>query len=413
MRFFAIAVLFSITSAAFAEDALTLKQAVERALASHPEIVAAGNRVEARQGLRTQAAKTYNPSFNFQWENLRAWQQPGYRPVQDSDIYGYIEQQWELFGKRGRRAELANAQLRVAELERALARRDVALRVKRAYWHALAAERRVALLDENLANFDKIVEYNANRVREGAVAEADLIRVRLERERLALERNDAVLAATRSRLMLQLAMGEERFTPVKLTEPLPDALHEPNFRLDASGALAQRVEVKIREAAIEESTAGVRLARANAKPDLTWNAGYKRAGPFDTVQVGARIPLMLRDRNEGNIAAANAEERYATTLLRATQQAVLAEAEAALESYLTYRRQLRQVLPVLREQALQTASIAEAAYREGGADLLRLLDAQRVRIEAQQVYVEARVNYELAIVDLEQALGVPQEEGRP
>lgn len=413
MRFFAIAVLFSITSAAFAEDVLTLKQAVERALASHPEIAASGNRVEARQGLRTQAAKTYNPSFNFQWENLRAWQQPGYRPVQDSDIYGYIEQQWELFGKRGRRTQLADAQLRVAELEQTLARRHVALRVKQAYWHALAAERCVALLDENLANFDKIVEYNANRVREGAMAEADLIRVRLERERLALERNDAVLAATRSRLLLQLAMGEESFAPVKLTEPLPDALHEPDFALDASSALIQRTEVKIREAAIEESVAAVRLARANAKPDLTWNAGYKRAGPFDTVQVGARIPLMVRDRNEGNIAAASAGERYAASLLRVTQQAVLAEAKAALESYVTYRRQLLQTLPLLREQALETASIAEAAYREGGADLMRLLDAQRVRIEAQQVYMKARVNYELAIVELEQALGVPREEGRP
>ncbi|MCC7340126.1 MAG: TolC family protein, partial [Bryobacterales bacterium] len=70
-------------------------------------------------------------------------------------------------------------------------------------------------------------------------------------------------------------------------------------------------------------------------------------------------------------------------------------------------------LPVLRRQAMETASIAEAAYREGGADLLRLLDAQRVRIEAQQTYVEARVNYELAIVDLEQALGIPQAGGQP
>lgn len=403
---FLISLLFA--SAAFGQQPLSVDEAVRRALENHPELAAATNRVESQQGLRLQAGKTYNPTFNFQWENLRSWETPGYRPWQESDIFGFLQQQWELFGKRRLRVEHASVQLRVAELERELAGRHIALHVKSAYWRALSAQRRLELLDENLANFQQIVNYHEVRVREGAMAEADLIRIRLEGERLALDRNESALAATRARLQLQLAMGEETFPALTLTEPLPDGLRVPPFPLDATTAATERVEVQIRRAVIDESAAATSLARANARPDLTWVAGYKRSGPFDTVVLGAQFPLTIRNRNEGNIAAASAEERYASSLLRAAQQAVLAEAEAALESYRVYRRQLESTLPVLRQQAQQTATIAEAAYREGGTDLLRLLDAQRVRIEARQLYMEARVNYEIAIVELEQALGIPQ-----
>lgn len=408
-----ILALFLLVSAAFAQQPLSLGDAVRRALENHPGIAAAGDQVAEREGLRLQAGKTRNPTFNLQWENVRAWQQPGFRAGQDSDIYGFLQQEWELFGKRNRRVERASAQVEVAELGRELARRQVALSVKRAYWSALAAQHRLKLFEDNLVNFQKIVGYHEARVREGAMAEADLIRVRLEGERLALDRNEASLAAARSRLQLQLAMGEENFPPVALSEPLPEKLSEPQFPLDAAEAVTRRVEVRIRQAAVEESAAGTALARANAKPDLTWLAGYKRSGPYNTIVLGAQVPLNFRDRNEGNIAAASAGERYAASLLRASRQAVLAEAAAAVEAYRVYRRQLEHTLPALREQAIQTASIAEAAYREGGADLLRLLDAQRVRIEAQQLYVEARVNYELAMVELEQALGIPQGGGRP
>ena len=411
--YFRLLVLFIFALASFGQQPLTLEEAVQRALQSHPDLSAAANRVESQEGLRIQAGKTHNPIFNFQWENLRAWQSPGFRATEDSDIFGFLQQQWETFGKRRRRVERASVRVKLAELEGDLAKRQVALRVKSAYWRALAAQERVSLLEESIATFQKIVDYHQARVREGAMAESDLIRVRLEGERMRLERNRASLDAARTRVSLQLAMGDDRFEPVTLSEALPDALRDPPFPLDPELALTQRVEVRIRSAAIEESAATTNVEKANAKPDFTWVAGYKRSGPFDSLVIGAQVPVPLLNRNEGAIASAMAEERYASSLLRASQQAVRAEAEAAVESYRVYRRQLEQTLPLLREQATQTAAIAEAAYREGGSDLLRLLDAQRVRIEAQQLYVEARVNYELSIVDLEQALGIPPTGGQP
>ncbi|MCW5964303.1 MAG: TolC family protein [Bryobacterales bacterium] len=405
---FRFALWLLVSSVLAAQPSLTLQQAVDRALARHPDLVTASLEVESQEGLKLQAGKTYNPSLNFQFEDVRAWQQPGYRAFNDGEYFAFLQQQWELFGKRQRRTEQADAAVRIAALERELTRRQVALRVKAAYWQALGAQQRRELLRENLDNFGRIVDYHEARVREGAMAEADLIRIRLERERLMLDLNQASLDAERSRILLQLAMGEDEFPSLSLREVLEENPGTPPFPLDPSLATGQRVELAIRRVAIEQAGATIRLERANARPDLTWIAGYKRAGPFDTLVLGAQWDLMIRNRNEGNIASAQVEERQAGSMLRAAEQMARAEAEAAAENYRIRRRQLESTLPQLRSQAQETAEIAEAAYREGGSDLLRLLDAQRVRIEARQVFVDAMVAYQLSVVELEAALGVTQ-----
>jgi outer membrane protein TolC len=58
------------------------------------------------------------------------------------------------------------------------------------------------------------------------------------------------------------------------------------------------------------------------------------------------------------------------------------------------------------KQAAESARISRAAYREGGWDLLRLLDAERLRIETQSLYYQALAEYRQSIAELETAMGV-------
>ena len=60
----------------------------------------------------------------------------------------------------------------------------------------------------------------------------------------------------------------------------------------------------------------------------------------------------------------------------------------------------------MREQADETSRIALGAYREGGADLLRLLDAERVRIDIELLYLRTLAEYRQSMVALEAAMGV-------
>jgi cobalt-zinc-cadmium efflux system outer membrane protein len=394
-----------LVSIAFAQPTLTLKEAVTRALAAHPLLAASEQRVAAFEGLRRQAGFRPNPAFSFQTENVRFDGSPPFRYWSSTDTYALVSQTFETAGKRERRVEAAGAGVRRAELERELLRRQIAGRVKQAYWAAAGGLRIHELLMETSKNFALTVDYHEARVREGAMAEADLLRVQLESERIALAATGALLEAERARIALFREMGEStipaavRFEPIELDQA---AAVQP----DVKAALERRVEVRLARAALEQAEANYRLQLASSRPDVTGLAGYKRTEGLDTLVAGFSLNLPLRNRNQGNIAAAAAEVSAARAELAAAQALVRAEVEAAARDYAIRRRQLAESLRPMRDQAAESARIAQAAYREGGWDLLRLLDAERLRLETELVYYRALAELRQSAAALETAMGV-------
>jgi cobalt-zinc-cadmium efflux system outer membrane protein len=155
----------------------------------------------------------------------------------------------------------------------------------------------------------------------------------------------------------------------------------------------------------DQANARVRLEEANAKPNLDVLGGYKRTGGFDTALVGAQIDLPVRNRNQGNIAAASAEVRGARANLAAAEALVEAEIRAARADFETRKAQVREYLPRLLAQAQETARIARGAYRLGGAELLRLLDAERLRLEIELLHTRALADYSQSSARYRFALG--------
>ena len=91
---------------------------------------------------------------------------------------------------------------------------------------------------------------------------------------------------------------------------------------------------------------------------------------------GLQIPLPLLNRNQGNIEAAAAEIRAADSALAATEALIRAEVLAAQAEVQMRYRQINDLLRSASIRAAESSRIALAAYREGGTDLLKLLDAE-------------------------------------
>ncbi|MBL8222473.1 MAG: TolC family protein [Bryobacterales bacterium] len=401
----AVLCTYLLASAAIAaETPLSLHDAVATALQEHPALQASADRVAVGEALRRQAALSPNPKLILQSENTRPYLNSSFVYWRDTDNFAYLQQTLETGGKKDRRVDLAAANIRRAELERELLRAQIAGRVKLAYWAAAGAGRIAALLREDRASFQRIIEYHEIRVREGAVAEADLIRVRLEGERLGIALNAADLEAERTRIHLFREMGRTEFpmaTFADSMEPLPDTP-----AVDLEQALDRRAEVKLAMQMVDTARANLRLQQVTAKPNVDVLFGYKRATGYDSLIGGVQVDLPFQNRNQGNISAAESDIRVAESALAATKALVRAEIAAAGRDVEMRRKQLGESLQAMRKQAEDTARIAEAAYREGGADLLRLLDAQRVRIETQLFYQRALAEYRQSAVNLETALGV-------
>ena len=78
----------------------------------------------------------------------------------------------------------------------------------------------------------------------------------------------------------------------------------------------------------------------------------------------------------------------------------------ALEEYQLRRSEVVTTLQPLREHANNISQIAQAAFAQGGTDLLRLVDAERARLDAQLAYIRGMVEYQQSIANLQAAEGV-------
>lgn len=382
---------------------LTLADAVSQALAGNPQLAVASARVNVAEGLRGQAGLSPNPRLIVQLENTRFWGSPPFSYPQDTATYAFLAQTFETGGKRDRRVELATENVRSSELEVQLRRREIASRVSTAYWIAAGAARVRDLLQAETANFERVVQFNQDRVREGATPEVDLLRIEVERDRLAGSARTAVLEAERTRIALFREMGEIEFPPVEFADPLEQMSPVASLALDQ--ILERRVEMALAREAVEEARANLRLQQANAKPDPDLHLGYERIGGFDTLYAAAQIPLPIRNRNQGQIESAMAGIREAESSVAATAAAIRSEVAGATSDYGTLQKLLSETLRPMRDRADEVYRIVDAAYRETGADILRLLDAERIRIETEVMYARTLAEFQQSAVALQTAQG--------
>lgn len=390
---------------AFSLRAITLEQAVQEALQKHPLLAVSQSRIESSTGKLQQARLRPNPLFVYQTEDFRTWQSPGHRFWQDADHFFYLQQTFETASKRARRVDVAQANEKRTAIELTLQKQTIAARVRAAYWDAVGAKAREKMLREAYQNLDAVTEYHRVQVREGAMAEADLLRVELEEQKILLLANAAGVDAQKALIVLQREMGRNSIEALELDLPIDQsAPGVPAANLDR--ALEQRAEAQLARQIIEVAGAQLQLEGALAKPNVDGVTGYKRSKNFDTVIWGVQTQLPIFNRNEGNIASAGAEERLAKNALVATEALIRNEYAGALTELELRREQLTKSVLPLRSRAQEINRLAREAYRLGGADLLRLIDALRNLLDTEQLYIEAQLALRQAEAAVQTAMGV-------
>ena len=383
---------------------LTPEEAVTLALAQNASLAAGASRITAAEGLKLQAGLKPNPRLFLQTENLRATGTPTFRFSQDPDQFVYVSQVFEASGKRQSRVDAAQENIRANELALANTRAQLAGRVLTAYWAAVGAQKLAKTLADSKDVLDRTVQYHRDRVREGSLPEADLIRVQLEWQQVDLSYRNAVQEAKRAVTLLFREIGVAEEPGTELTGDLAKVPAIAAARPEE--AVELRADVKAAVHGVEQARAATRLQKVTAKPDPEVLFGYKRTAGYNTLIAGVQVNLLVRNKNQGAIAAAAAEETTAAATLRYVRQSARGEIEAIRGEYEQKRQLVEETLPTMRDQAAETSRIAEAVYREGATDLLRLLDAERIRIQTETLYIRAMIDYRQAAVSLQVALGM-------
>jgi len=334
---------------------------------------------------------------------------------------------FELGGKRARRVDVAQIQAALAGLDIANRERMLRADVKARYVEALAAMRNLGNAQRLLALNRKSYELARARTREGegAPLEQGLLQVevnRIDSDRLLFESQ-----VERAVLALQLMSGMDQNGILKVAEPLtPPALMVESERL-VSQALAQRPDIQAARLEERLSDAELNLARAQATPDLVATGRYSSVqSRFDqygftqpggslaplrdkdnVLTAGVSISLPIRNRNQGNIEAAVARSRFARLRREALERSVRQEVLASVNRYEAARKALGVFDQGVVQQSQENLRIVRGAYDLGELRLLDVINEQRRLLDTQRAYTDLLKDTNLAIAELERAVGSP------
>lgn len=401
-RIVTVILLWAAAAQAQTTAGFTLRDAISAALSHHPEMEAFQQRTSAAEGYLQQAALKPNLRLFMQSENTRFWGLPKFSYADATDNWFYFGHRLETAGKRKLRVEVAQTGVNQSNLDRQLFARQLSLRVAMAYWAASGASRSAELARDQAANFVQLVEDNRRRVVEGMLPEADLMRSEIELQRLLAVVDQADADATRSNLQLLREMGEGEAHAIQMADPIEDV---PEITPPDPQQVTRRIEWKLAEEGMRRSEANQRLQKAYTQPDIEMLYGYKRTAGFDTLMGGVQIELPLRNRNQGAITAAFAETRAVQAQQRSLRIQIASEIQSAWNDFRTRRGVLETKLLPAQRAAAENADLQRKAYTEGGIDLLRVIDAERLLLDIRTQVVRAQVELRQAQASLSFATG--------
>ncbi|THC40228.1 TolC family protein [Massilia sp. Mn16-1_5] len=372
--------------------ALTLEEAVAKALAANAGLRATALDVAIAEGARRQAGLFRNPEVSF----VREGTQRGTRTqtVQLSQVL-------ELGGKRSARINLAERERSLAVGNLSVARTDLRAEVTAAYFDALSAQERVQIAQVSLDVASKASFAAERRVAAGRVSpvEQDRSGVALSTARLELSQAQSELSIALLTLAAYwgetVAVSRPLVAPGLDLAPVP-SLNELQQRLDSSPQM-RRARLQV-----EREEAQVGVDRSQRIPDVTLIVGSKKddqIGRSQTV-LGVSVPLPLFNRNQGSLQASLSRAEKARTELEAERLRLNQSLASAYQRTQLYREQVRTMRDDVLPRAQRVFDAAVTGFEAGKFSFLDVLDAQRTLLQIRTQYIQTQFDRYRAAADL-------------
>ncbi|MGE3955163.1 MAG: TolC family protein [Vicinamibacterales bacterium] len=385
---------------------LTLAQAVERARRESPLRAGAAAIAEGSASAAALAGRLMNPVIELRGENFAPGNTNPLLPP--PDVFAQVSQPIELAGKRGLRRDIAGADRDASSLVLAAIERQIALDTVRAYMRAVRAREVLANLATQRDGLGTMVTTMRRRVDEGFAAESDLLRFEAEAARMAAEMARMEIEQTRALAELSALLGST--TPIAPSMlALPPALEPPAVTDDALGAAVdQRPDIRLATARVDRARLASTLEDRRRLPDPILTGGYKRTMGQNTAVAGVLLAVPLFDQNGQTRALASAAARAAELDREAARARALTEAKAAIAAAKALTDSLVRVRRDLLVPAEGVRNAAQAMFREGATDVLKLVDAERIYADVRREALALAIDAYVAAI--EARFAVAQEE---
>jgi len=386
--------------------ALTLQQALKRALAANPRLTAAERDLGIAEGRSLQARAIPNPELSAEGEN--AFGSGPYRGTQSLETTLQLSQLVELGGKRDARIAAGLAGVDAVAWQRRATRLEVMSETAVGFIQVLSEQRRIQILGDHVTALDRLQPLLQRRVEAGASSRPEVLRAQVAADLVRVEREKAKALLSTARRELAMLMGDNapRFSSV--SGNLGVIRRPPPFRTIVD-AIENNPQLVRWTAVWAQRNAELLSARLKVVPDVRASVGWRRfRETSDNAMVfGLSMTLPLWDQNQGDILAAR-ESRDKVQAERAINKlALLSIAGRAYDTATSAVQEIELLRNTVLPNARDAARGLEEGYGQGRYTLLELLDVQAALTEAALREQDALRSFHIAVATIEGLVGRP------
>lgn len=396
-----------------AEPVLTLKRAVELALAGNPGLAEIKARAEALAAVPSQAGALPDPMLNVDLLNV---------PTRNFDLRREdmtmleigLSQTFPFPGKRALQQQIAEQEALAAADSVDEARLRLARDVKQGWWRLYYFDRALNVTAEAERFFRQLVEISEAKYRVGQGSQQDVQLAQLELSKLKDERLELVGMRHTETAQFNALLDRAPETPVTIP-----AEAQAELPVLAESALQE----KAREARplfaqhqkmLDAAKARVDLARKDFYPDVTVGTGYgvrqntptgETRSDFASFRLSLNLPVYAADKQARAVDQRQSEYLEARYSIQDEHRRAQAEIAAKSAEYAHARERLDLYEHEIIPQARQTVSSLLAGYQVGRSGFSDLLRAQLTLFQYQGQYWQALARTQQVLAELAAAVG--------
>jgi len=397
-----------LSPSAFAQPpALTWQQVREKFQAANPTLRAAQVGIEESKAQEITAYLRPNPDMTTTLDQLAPFNGNPYRPLGSTLPLISASYLHERQHKRELRQESAQKGTAIAVSQQADLERNLLFNLRGAFVQTLQAKAVLALAQENLAYWDRVLALSTDRFQAGDIAQIDLDRLELQRVQFETDVQTALVNARTAKIQLLTLLNDR--TPVEqfdVTGPFDFSerlLPMEEFR---RMALEARPDLKAAVQAVDKAQTDHQLAVANGSTDPTFSMDLGRNPPIPAyIGFSMTVPLRLFDKNQGEKARTELDVRRNQRLREAAEAQVFSDVDSAYATLNNNLALLRSYKARYLQRAVNVRDTMAFSYQHGGASLLDFLNSQNDYRSVQLNYLNLIGSYMTAASQMNLAVG--------
>src|SRR3984893_16403120 len=387
------------------QKTITLEELQQMALKNNPTFGQSAANIEAAEGRKKQSGLYPNLTVGYQGEQIRGGSFHG------GEQGFFVQQDIVLGGKLGLNRKIFDQELKQAETEAEEQKIRVVTNVRMSYTQALAAQQTLELRHNLSKLADDAVETSHQLANVGQADTPDVLESEVEAQQAQLAVSMAEQNQQRVWKALAAVVGNPRLPLMKVEGKLEDTPPVDTDEL-VEKIGNKRPARRIAEISVKRAEAALAREKREPVPDLQLRGGMQQNGELLSngrgvglqgfADVGVRIPIF--NRNQGNIATANAEAERAKREVERVKLVMRERAAIVVQNYTFSQSAVDRYKNQMIPRAQKAYEMYTKKYQDMAAAYPQVLIAQRTLMQLDVSYINALESFATSSLSLQSYL---------